>query len=211
MMLAVEQLGLGRGGRMVLRQIEFVVQPGWALQIHGPNGSGKTTLLRLLAGLLAPSTGVIRWDGADTRAAPARWRSTLSYVAHANGVSDDLTVQEHLNFAAALSGVALRGAAVALTAALEGVGLERQRHMRAGQLSQGQRRRVALARLVLERKPLWLLDEPAAALDHTASAWLHEMLATHLQTGGIVVASTHQPLSTPTSQTQCFTLERTAQ
>ncbi|WP_153101899.1 cytochrome c biogenesis heme-transporting ATPase CcmA [Paraburkholderia hayleyella] len=223
-MLKVERLGLGRAGRMVISDIGFEVAPGWALQVRGPNGSGKTTLLRMLAGLLAPSVGTVRWNGEDTRVSPSRWRRVLSYVAHANGVSDDLTVQENLDFAAALDGGTARADTGATGASglecadtfdagdiLAHAGLERWRHARAGQLSQGQRRRIALVRLVLQRKPLWLLDEPATALDHTASLWFHEALARHLQAGGMVVAGVHQPLAIATERTRYLDLARSTQ
>jgi heme exporter protein A len=101
-MLSAEQLGLGRGGQMIVCGIDLRVEAGWALQIHGANGSGKTTLLRVLAGLLPPAVGQVCWHGANVRVHPERFRHDLAFVGHTNGVSDDLTVLENLRFASLL-------------------------------------------------------------------------------------------------------------
>jgi heme exporter protein A len=213
-MLTVEQLGLWRGSQMIVETTGFGVEAGWALQIHGANGSGKTTLLRVLAGLMPPDAGRVCWHGANVRAQPARFRRDLAYVGHANGVSDDLTVLENIRFAMRL------GAGGARSCTLSGGALLQERevltqanllpllHTRLGCLSQGQRRRVALARLMLERKPLWVLDEPADALDHAASDWLAQCLVAHMKVGGIVIATTHRPLETPLLRTRYLHLER---
>lgn len=209
-MLCVEHLNLGRGERMVVNELGFEIEAGWALQIHGSNGCGKTTLLRALAGLLPPAAGSVRWRGMNVHAQPERFRRERAYVGHSNGLSDDLTVLENLRFAALL-GVSPGGlfdARLRERDVLEVAGLWALRHARLGGLSQGQRRRVALARVILERKPLWLLDEPADALDEAAQAWLCDALEEHMQDGGIVVATTHRPLATAGASTRHLELER---
>ncbi|USX06118.1 heme ABC exporter ATP-binding protein CcmA [Paraburkholderia fungorum] len=210
MMLCAEGVSLGRGGREIVDGVGFDIEAGWALQIHGSNGCGKTTLLRALAGLLQPASGSIRWRGVSVHAQPERFRRERAYVGHSNGLSDDLSVLENLRFAALL-GVnleSLRDARMQERDVLELAGLWTLRHACVGSLSQGLRRRVALARVMLERKPLWLLDEPAEALDDAARVWLADALDEHLQDGGIVVATTHLPLPTGAARTQHLHLER---
>jgi heme exporter protein A len=216
-MLSTERLGLGRGGQMIVSGLDLRVEAGWALQIHGANGSGKTTLLRVLAGLLPPAVGQVCWHGANVHAHPARLRRDLAFVGHANGVSDDLTVLENLRFASLLGadahaaqvcghgGEATRPPEQEVMAH---AGLLPLQHQHVGLLSQGQRRRVALTRLVLERKPLWLLDEPADALDDGASGWLDECLGLHMREGGMVVTTTHRLLNTSPGVTRHLHLER---
>lgn len=208
-MLCAEQLGLGRGDRMIVDGVGFEIEPGSALQIHGSNGCGKTTLLRALAGLLPPAAGSVRWRGMNVQAQPERFRRERAYVGHSNGLSDDLSVLENLRFAALL-GVNLGGlgdARLHERDVLETAGLWPLRQVRVGSLSQGLQRRVALARVMLERKPLWLLDEPAEALDDAAQAWLCDALDDHMQDGGIVVATTHLLLPTAVTCTHHLQLE----
>ncbi|HZZ04536.1 cytochrome c biogenesis heme-transporting ATPase CcmA [Paraburkholderia sp.] len=208
-MLCVDHLGLGRRGREIVDGVGFNIEAGWALQIHGSNGCGKTTLLRALAGMLPPAAGSVRWRGMNVHAQPERFRRERAYVGHSNGLSDDLSVLENLRFAALL-GVnpgSSRDARMHERDVLETAGLWTLRHARVGSLSQGQRRRVALARVMLERKPLWLLDEPAEALDDAAQAWLADALDEHLQDGGIVVATTHLRLPTAVARTQHLQLQ----
>lgn len=198
---------------MIAGGIAFQVPAGWALQVDGPNGSGKTTLLRTLAGLLRPAGGDVRWHGEDVFAKRERFRGDLTYVGHANGVSDDLTVLENMRFFATLGAcghahVTAVSASTCADEVLARADLLSFRHTRVGYLSQGQRRRVALARLMLERRPLWLLDEPAAALDQAAVAWLGDCMAQHMEAGGIVVATTHRPLVTAPDRTRHLHLER---
>ncbi len=208
-MLSVENLGLARGGQMIVNRFNAEIESGWALQIHGANGSGKTTLLRLFAGLLLPATGSVSWHGVNVHTEPQPFRRDLAYVGHTNGVSDDLSVLENLRFSALIGANATSAHSKSATdEVLEQAGLISLQHMRLGRLSQGQRRRVALVRLMLERKPLWLLDEPADALDDAASNWLTECIAAHMHAGGIIVTTTHRPLPTDEARTRHLYLER---
>ncbi len=214
-MYSIEQLAVERGGRTIVSGIDLSIEPGWALQIHGANGSGKTTLLSALAGLLPLARGRVCWRGDDVRRASRQFRSALAYVGHANGVSDDLTVLENIRFAALLGTADAPGGndsssdpASREDEVLEQAGLHALRHTRLSRLSQGQRRRVALARLMLGRKPLWLLDEPGDALDAYATDWFTACIDTHLRAGGIVALTTHRPLESGAARTRHLYLER---
>jgi heme exporter protein A len=210
-MLSVSDLAFCRGGEAVFSEVSFEADAGQVLQIDGPNGSGKTTLLRVLAGLLRPAAGTIRWRGADTRKRAADWRRSLAYVGHANAVSRDLTVVENLRFAARLGAAADCDTTDAHSEhrALSRLGLAACQHRLAGALSQGQQRRIAIARLLLEHKPLWLLDEPAAALDAESARLIAACIAEHVERGGIAVMTTHRPIDTASDATRYFCFERT--
>ena len=206
-MYSIEQLAVERGGQMIVSGVDLTLEAGWGLQIHGANGSGKTTLLGALAGLLPLARGSVYWRGDNVCHAPRQFRRDLAFVGHANGVSDDLTVQENIRFSALLGGADAplandRAATSRENEVLEQAGLIGLRHARLNRLSQGQRRRVALARLVLSRKPLWLLDEPADALDEAASDWLTRCIDAHLDEGGVVALTTHRPLETGVARTR---------
>jgi heme exporter protein A len=200
-LLSVDKLAFDRGGERLFSDVGFDVDAGQVLQIHGPNGSGKTTLLRVLAGLLQPSAGTVRWRGRDAQARPEVWRQSLAYLGHLNGISDDLTAAENLTFSSVLGEVAEERIEVE-EKALESVGLDRYRHAIVRGLSAGQKRRLAISRLLLEHKPLWLLDEPAAALDEESSGVLERCIAGHLERGGIVLMTTHKLITTAPSATR---------
>ncbi|SAL66130.1 nodulation ABC transporter NodI [Caballeronia udeis] len=200
-LLSVDKLAFDRAGQMLFKDIAFDVGAGQVLQIHGPNGSGKTTLLRVLAGLLQPSAGTVRWRGKDAHARPDVWRQSLAYLGHLNGISDDLTAAENLSFSSVLGEVAEERVEVE-EEALKSVGLDRYRHAIVRGLSQGQKRRLAISRLLLEHKPLWLLDEPAAALDAESSGVLERCIAGHIERGGIVLMTTHKLIATAPSATR---------
>jgi heme exporter protein A len=176
-----------RGERLVFRDLEFSVAAGECLLLTGPNGSGKSTLLRLLAGLLRPAAGELLWDGGDALADLPSHARRVAYVGHQDAVKPGLTAAENLHFTARLTGA---NADHALTA----VGLEDLAELPARMLSAGQRRRLALARLVLSRTPLWLLDEPTLGLDAESVERFGGMLDAHRSGGGLVVAATHLPL-----------------
>ncbi|KPK20562.1 MAG: cytochrome c biogenesis heme-transporting ATPase CcmA [Betaproteobacteria bacterium] len=192
-MLEAIDLQCTRGERTLFSGLDFRLRGGELLRIAGANGSGKTSLLRLLCGLLAPAGGSVRWHGEDIRRLREEYWGRLVYIGHANAIKDDLTAAENLAIACALGGH--RVAAGALRSALDQLGIGGSEHRPARVLSQGQRRRVALARLALsEHSPLWILDEPFTALDARAVDIVQEMIASHVARGAAVVYTTHVEL-----------------
>ncbi len=189
-LLRAEGLACARGGRLVFEDVSFALGPGEALLLRGPNGAGKSSLLRLLAGFLAPSEGTLWWDGKPALADPAEHRVRLHLIGHSNGIKAALTVRENLRFA-----VAVAGAPTApLERALAGFELSALADVPAAYLSAGQRRRLALVRLLASGRPLWLLDEPDAGLDAANRAHLAHAVAAHRGAGGIAVIATHRDL-----------------
>jgi heme exporter protein A len=187
MKLIADALGVMRGDRMVVTQLTFSVDGGEALLLTGPNGAGKTTVLRALAGLLRPAGGQIRLEGAQPERTPGE---ECHYVGHLNAVKAGLTVEENATFWSRYFG----GAPADIEPALATFGLAGAGDLPAGYLSAGQRRRLALARLLLAKRPIWLLDEPTVSLDAAAQEILTEVVDAHLADGGLVVAATHLPL-----------------
>jgi heme exporter protein A len=190
--LRVEALELWRGERAVLSGLSFALASGEALALTGPNGAGKSTLLRALALLPRPSGGTVLWDGEDVAAEPEAHRARLVYLGHRDALKPALSARENLAFAARLRGFDDRAA---IDAALETVALTAIADLPARVLSQGQRRRAALARLALAPPPLWLLDEPVAGLDAASERAFARMLARHLDAGGMAVIATHAPIA----------------
>ena len=197
--LIVDALACRRGERLLFAGLALEVAPGEVWWLRGANGRGKTSLLRLLTGLAAPARGQVTWQGRPIRAAAAGYRERLVYIGHANGLKEDLTAAESLHFLARIHGRPADEAS--LTAALARLGIASRRAAPVRTLSQGQRRRVALARLALDlvegegRPSLWVLDEPYDALDADGIATLNGLLSAQAARGGSVVLTSHLALS----------------
>jgi heme exporter protein A len=187
--LTAEKLVCTRGDKKLFEGLSFRVKAGQALAVEGANGAGKTSLLRMIAGFLAPVAGRIVIKTAEQESDDAEERGkSIGWLGHHDGLKPQLTVREQLDFFAQM----YRGIAEANVLAL--VGLARQADLPCRYLSAGQRRRLALARLWVSKRPLWLLDEPFAALDASGQALVAHLMARHCGDGGIIIAATHEPL-----------------
>ncbi len=193
LMLEAQNLECIRGERRLFAGVGFGVDDGELLLLQGKNGSGKTSLLRMIIGLLPPESGEIRWRGQSNRS--DEFRADLCYLGHHNAIKEDLTPLENLLASARLAEEPLSEDDA--VDALEQVGLAGREDLACKYLSQGQKRRVALARLVKARRPLWVLDEPFVALDVAAVDWLAGIIGGHLQRGGCAVLTTHQTVEIP--------------
>jgi heme exporter protein A len=178
-----------RHDRTLFDALSFTLNDGEILQVEGANGSGKTSLLRMLCGLVQPDEGMILWDGADIGEDRAEFLTEALYIGHAHGVKEELTPRENLRFAQALG----PAGHTSTEAALARVGLYGYEDVPARMLSAGQRRRVALARLLVRAARLWVLDEPFTALDRVGRELVETLLAAHIERGGLAVLTTHQP------------------
>jgi heme exporter protein A len=170
-----------RGERLVLRGVGFMLAPGGVLLLRGANGAGKSTLLRSLAGLTPLASGRLDWDGEDALADLPTHAKRIGWLGHQDAVKPALTVREHV-----FSGPALQA-----------VGLEAYADLPARLLSAGQKRRLAIARVMAGARPLWLLDEPTTGLDDASVARFLAICQAHAATGGMIIASTHTPLALP--------------
>ena len=191
-MLDANDLECLRGTRRLFAGISFALAPGECLQVHGANGSGKTSLLRILCGLSRPERGAVRWNAEPIDVAGDEYRAALVFCGHANALKEDLTPAENLLAAAALYGTPATEDSA--RAALDAFGIRNLEALPVRALSQGQKRRVALARLGLCARRLWILDEPLAALDARAAETLATRLDSHLAHGGLAVLTSHQPI-----------------
>lgn len=185
-------LACERGGRLLFRGVQQTVGAGQWLYITGPNGVGKTSLLRMVCGLAAVEHGQIRWRGQPVASQRERFARELAYLGHLNGLQEALSVDENLQFAGALRGQSAPRARRVQVLAQFGVRGRADQLVR--HLSQGQKRRVALARLALSHARLWVLDEPYVALDDAGIAMLAQCIASHLTEGGLVLLTSHQPV-----------------
>ncbi len=181
-----------RGERPVFARLNFAWTAGTACQLTGPNGAGKSSLLRVLAGLIQPAAGSLSWHGTPIDEDREAHRARVSYCGHQEALKSALTVREGLQFWADLGGLPNR-----VDAALEGFELTGLADTPARILSSGQKRRVALARLIVESRPIWLLDEPTVGLDKASQERLEHLIAAHRAEGGIVAAATHVPIALP--------------
>ena len=190
--LCVEKVHVWRGDRHVLKAVSLEVGPGELLHISGPNGTGKTTLLRVVSGLLRPEQGGVAWRGKSITSAPTDYQNELAYASHEPALKSDLTALENLRF---MVGLKRRVTTAELRSSLERTGVAHCADLPARVLSAGQRRRVAMARVLAFRADIWLLDEPFTNLDASGSSLLSALLAEHVGQGGLALVVAHHELN----------------
>ena len=190
--LCVEKVHVWRGDRHVLRGVSLELHPGELMHVSGPNGTGKTTLLRVVSGLLRPEKGSVAWQGRSITATAAEYQAALAYASHEPALKSDLTALENLRFTV---GLKRRVTAAELRASLERTGVGGCADLPARVLSAGQRRRVAMARVLAFQADLWLLDEPYTNLDGSGSSLLSALLAEHVGRGGAALVVAHHDLN----------------
>jgi heme exporter protein A len=199
-MLEAMNLTCARGERRLFSGLDFSLRAGSCLQAFGPNGSGKTSLLRIVCGLTAPAAGEVRWGGTNIRRLGEEYSAQIAYIAHQNGVKDELDPIENLRISSGVAGNGLSKQEA--QEVLERVGLSKQRHLPALLLSAGQRRRLALSRLLASRARLWVLDEPLASLDDDGATLARKLIREHLTNDGMAIIATHQEMSLSAGQMQ---------
>lgn len=199
-MLEVRNLACVRGTRRLFKDLNFSAVEGELVELRGPNGSGKTSLLRILCGLATPAAGEVLWEGKNIRSLGEEYSSVVAYLGHQNAVKDELTAIENLRIASAVAGTVLNQAEA--QEILRRVGLTQQQHLPARVLSAGQRRRLAMTRLLTADAKLWILDEVLTSLDDTAINLSREFITEHLEAGGMAIVATHQDLNLTAPRTQ---------
>jgi heme exporter protein A len=192
-LVEMRRLACVRGRRRLFDGLDAQLASGQLLRVAGANGAGKTSLLRMLCGLLAPTHGEVLWQGEPIAAQREAFNRQLIYIGHGAALKDELSALENVHAACRLAG--WRADDAAARAALHAAGLRGREHMPVRTLSQGQRRRAALARLALGGAALWVLDEPFNALDALATTWLLGLIGEHLANGGMAVLTSHQPVA----------------
>ncbi len=194
--LRVEKVHVWRGDRHVLRGVSLDLGPGELIHVSGANGTGKTTLLRVTSGLMRPEQGIVSWRGRSIVSAPAEYQAELAYASHEPALKGDLTALENLRF---MVGLKRRVDSNELLAMLERTGVAALAELPTRVLSAGQRRRVAMARVLAYRAVLWLLDEPFTNLDAAGSALMSSLLEEHVGRGGMVLVVAHHDLNLATA------------
>ncbi|NOZ54832.1 MAG: cytochrome c biogenesis heme-transporting ATPase CcmA [Gammaproteobacteria bacterium] len=189
-MLEVRELECVRGDHRLFKGLNFTLQAGELLHLRGTNGAGKTSLLRTLCGLMLPADGDVLWRGESIRSLRDEYNRALTYLGHLNGIKGELSAIENLQISSSLSGINLSEERI--LRALDDMGLAGREDLPTKVLSQGQKRRVALARLLLSETTFWILDEPFTALDVHAVEYLKRLIADHLTADGMVILTTHQ-------------------
>ena len=192
-MLTVSHLSCSRGNKALFADVSFALEPGQALHLEGDNGVGKTSLLRMVCGLSFADLGEVRWHNQAIQKQAAAYRGALFYLGHGLSLKEELTALENLLSDAAVAGRSLSTEQALL--ALARMGLRGREHLPLRVMSQGQKRRTALARLLISQAPLWVLDEPFVALDAKAVDGLRVLLAEHVAQGGMALFTSHQPVS----------------
>jgi heme exporter protein A len=201
--LEVRALHLWRGDRHLLRGVSFALGAGEMLQVVGPNGVGKTSLLRCVAGLLPAESGEILWSAQSIERARDEYHQRLAYLAHTNALKPDLSALENLHYAVALRRRVERSH---LVTTLQRLKIEMCAELPARSLSAGQKRRLALARVLLTQAPLWILDEPITNLDASGVAQFEALMAEHLEAGGMILTAAHQLLLTGSARMRTLEL-----
>lgn len=204
-LLQAKNLSCIRNEIELFTDLNFAMQAGDIMQIKGLNGSGKTSLIRILAGLALADAGQLYWQGHAINHSHSNYFANLAYIGHTPGVKKELTVLENLKFFHSLAAQTL---SCNFQAAIEQVGLGLYRDTQVGRLSAGQCRRVALARLVLHTKKLWILDEPQASLDVDGLKILEQMIANHIKNNGMLVITTHQSINLPDANIKIIELSQ---
>ena len=192
-MLEVLKLGCIRGDRRLFSDLSFSAGAGELIELRGPNGSGKTSLLRILCGLSSPAAGQVRWNGKNIRSLGEEYFRDVAYLAHQNAVKDELSALENLRIATGVAGNPLPKAQA--QEVLERIGLKDRQHLPARVLSAGQRRRLAVARLLTIKATLWILDEVLTSLDDAAVRLSRDFISDHIKNGGMAIVATHQDLN----------------
>jgi heme exporter protein A len=189
-MLEVRELECVRGDHRLFKGLNFTLQPGELLHLRGSNGAGKTSLLRTICGLMAPADGEVLWNSENIRSLREEYNRGLTYLGHVNGIKGELSALENLQVSCSLSG--RKTSEDRILDALQRIGLAGREDLPTKVLSQGQKRRVALARLLISESPLWVLDEPFNALDVHAVEVLKNLISDHVKNQGMVILTTHQ-------------------
>jgi heme exporter protein A len=201
--VSAREIHVWRGDRHVLRGVSMTASPGQFTHVAGPNGAGKTTLLRVIAGLLRAEQGEVHWQGEPITANFAAYTASCCYLGHSDALKADFSARENLAYEVGLRRLVAK---TEIDDVLSRVGLGACRDLQSRSLSAGQRRRLAMARVMLTSAPLWILDEPFTNLDHVGVLLLSGVIAEHLDAGGAAIVAAHQPPAIPQHPARCVEL-----